>query len=775
MKRVKFRKSLVMNIIAVFLVFNILSILLFTYYVMAEEENKSLEYARNSLREIVEEKSELISIRFQQIENQAQMLGIWTEKLLQKGGYDQVLPDDYVFEEDGTISRKRDEDKSVQEQSNIIVSRTVEKSPELMEQINLTEELDRAFAQILENEDVTWAYIVTRDNLLRCSPYRSLNSVFQSDHDQIRDIFYTTADEENNPERKPVWTKPYADYLGTGRTMTCSQPVYDSDDQLYGVICLDLSIKNIESEYFEDFSLGKSGKAYWLDKSGNILYHTDYSDDAENGGQVYEKNIFEEEEISEEKEEVLQKAVAGGEGIEIIPSDEGRSLIVYEEVKAADSVLIIEIDMDEFRSQKTFDLKKAGLLIVIDLLLGGAFALILYFRFSLPMRKLVRGADRISKGDYGYIKEEESKGGEDYYEIAQLKQAFKSMNDSIEGYTETLLDRNREISTILETIEGTLMIVDVNGLIRVRSKASPGVHQEDIDRAIEQIKEQRTAFSEQTVVSGEVYRNRYYPIIKEDGRVDKIVVFSECITKNILMEKEVQQLEKMAGIGQLSAAIVHELKNALALIKGAAYILQIIDDGEKGKKEVDTIMKAVEEAENVMATLLDFSRKDSGKREMISLASMISQILLLSKKEIIGRNIQVDTRIDKNCYICSSGGEALKVILQNIIINAIQAVEDDGKIEISCGREKDCVWIRVRDNGGGIKVEPKERIFEPFLTTKKEGIGIGLWITKRLADSLGGRIEVSEPETGETEFTLYFPEDRDEEVRDNDKGADIAD
>ena len=72
-------------------------------------------------------------------------------------------------------------------------------------------------------------------------------------------------------------------------------------------------------------------------------------------------------------------------------------------------------------------------------------------------------------------------------------------------------------------------------------------------------------------------------------------------------------------------------------------------------------------------------------------------------------------------------------------------------------------------------MEPKERIFEPFLTTKKEGIGIGLWITKRLADSLGGRIEVSEPETGETEFTLYFPEDRDEEVRDNDKGADIAD
>ena len=91
-----------MNIIAVFW-FSILSILLFTYYVMAEEENKSLEYARNSCRRSWRKKSELISIRFQQIENQAQC-GNLDRKLL--GGYDLVLRSDYVFEEDGTSSRK---------------------------------------------------------------------------------------------------------------------------------------------------------------------------------------------------------------------------------------------------------------------------------------------------------------------------------------------------------------------------------------------------------------------------------------------------------------------------------------------------------------------------------------------------------------------------------------------------------------------------------------------------------------------------------------------
>ena len=106
------------------------------------------------------------------------------------------------------------------------------------------------------------------------------------------------------------------------------------------------------------------------------------------------------------------------------------------------------------------------------------------------------------------------------------------------------------------------------------------------------------------IVDGEVYKNVYYPIMKETGLFDQGVISSECITKSILLEKEMQQLEKMAGVGQLSAAIVHELKNVLALIKGAAYILDLLDEKKTGAKEIATIMKAVEEAENVITTLL---------------------------------------------------------------------------------------------------------------------------------------------------------------------------
>lgn len=762
MKKVKFRKSLAANIIVIFMVFNILSIVLFTYYVTIKEESKSTEYAKKSMQEIVDEKSELIAITFDRIKTQVGLLGIWTEKLLQDETISQDLSTEYVLRKDGTIVRKRDESVSITAQSNIMVPKTTVKTAELMKEINLTEELDEAFAQILEKEDVTWAYIATKDNLLRCSPYRKLQDDFTSDHSQIKDIFYTMANEENNPQRKPVWTPPYTDYLGTGWTMTCSQPVYDANDQLYGVICLDLAIDNIKEKYFEGFSLGESGKVYWLDHEGNILYHTDFSRVKADQGQVYEKNIFTEGRMSSERVNALKAALDEDSGIEVFGEDHSQKMMVHSQVPGTDSALIIEIDMKEYKTTNEFDLKKAGILIVIDLFLAAVFGLLLYDKFSRPMKDLVNSANRISKGDYSSIQAKQEDCEDTYYEISQLNQAFMAMNDSIESYTETLLDKNRQINTILDTIEGTLMIVDIDGMIKIQSKVSSGITQENITRAIAQVNEQKQYFTEQLIVDGEVYKNVYYPIMKETGLVDQVVISSECITKSILLEKEMQQLEKMAGVGQLSAAIVHELKNVLALIKGAAYILDLLDEKKTGAKEIATIMKAVEEAENVITTLLDFSRRDSSGSEMIHIGTLVNQILLLSKKETIGKNIDVRLDVDVSCYIYSSGREALKVILQNIIINAIQAVSCDGWIEISCHEIDSRVLIRIRDNGGGIRIEPKERVFEPFMTTKERGTGIGLWITKRLVDSLEGEIAVTEPTNGETEFVISIPKNRSE-------------
>lgn len=221
--------------------------------------------------------------------------------------------------------------------------------------------------------------------------------------------------------------------------MTCSQPIYDEEDELYGVICLDLAVENIKEKYFESFSLGETGKGYWLDQEGNIFYHTDYNDIAENQGQVYEKNLFEEESMSAEKEAALKQALSSDEGMELFMDDGTQKIIVYSKVSGTDSSLIIEMDMRELEAGTAFDLEKAAVLTVIDLFLACLFGVLLYFKFSRPMGRLTRSADKISEGDYSFINGTEI--DEDYYEIAQLNRAFRTMNHSIEQYTETLLEK----------------------------------------------------------------------------------------------------------------------------------------------------------------------------------------------------------------------------------------------------------------------------------------------------------------------------------------------
>lgn len=750
----KAKRSLTMTIIVIFLIFNVLSILLFTYYAKAEGDNSAVAYAKQSMQEIVNEKSKLIAIRFDRLETSVDLLGSLMEDALQEENINiSEISEEYIFNVDGSIKRRKNGSKNAEEQSNVLAVWTEKNKEQLMKEILLTEKIDGPMSIVLENEEVIWGYIVTKNNFLRVSPYSDLDEYFDNNHMQNEDIFYTMADAEHNPERKAIITKPYNDYLGEGWTITCSQPIYDGEDEMFGVVCLDVSMKKMREEFFAGFSLGESGKIFWLDQNGNLIYHSDYDKLSNVQGEIYDKNIFDLQDMSVEEESAIKEALSNDSGIILFEGLHGRQILVYSRIEDLNSSLIIQMDMNEFAAGERFDLKKLILLITVEILLAGIFALLLYGSFSKPMRKLVRQAERISEGDYGMIDED----GGNYYEIAQLNSAFNAMNQSIETYTETLIDKNREVSTILESIDDTLMIVDMEGNIGIRSKDSHSVSKERMKNALRRIERDKESFEEQFVQDGEVYKNVYYPIILESNEVKKVVISSKCVTNSTLMEKELQQLEKMAGVGQLSAAIVHELKNVLARIKGAVYILSMTSQTEENQDELQTISRAAEEAQNVITTLLDFSKKSSDESDMTSVSTVINQILLLSKKELIMKNIDVKLQLDDKCYIYSAGKEALKVILQNTILNAIQAVDYDGRIEISCGKDGEEVVICIKDNGGGIKVEPKERIFEPFLSTKEDGTGIGLWITKRLVNTLYGRIEIIDGRPNETEFKIVIP------------------
>lgn len=745
------KRSLTAIVIGTFLVFSVVSSVIFTVHIQKSGKEESIKYNRENLLEITREKSDQISVTFERIESKAELVGIYMEEAL-KEKEPPVLSDEYTVDENRTLTRKRDIEKNKNVQSNVIVPDVKEISPELIYEINVTERLDKYFEEIIQSEEISWCYIVTRSNLLRCSPYNELNKFFSDNHNQINDVFYVQANEENNPERKAIWTDLYNDYLGTGWTRTCSKPVYDENGELFGVVCLDFSVERMIDEYFSGFPLGETGKLCWISGEGDIYYHTDYGSIGAGHGETLAKNIYDIEKSEKRKNLISEILIANDSGIVSFDDEYGGKMFVYSPVSGTDSLLLMEIDEDEFGAFLSVDINGVAIVLLVNLLLAILFAIIMHQKFSQPMRKLVRQAEEISKSNYSLACFGENE--DDPQEIASLRKALRTMSEDIVEYTEGIVDKNREITAILDTIEETLMVFDSEGNVELKSKNEIALPKKYIVKALEKLKETHKSYSEQLILKGQAYKAKYYPIVKS-GSVERVVISCECITKSWLLEKELQQIEKMAGVGQLAAALAHELKNLLARITGAVYIIKMTERGNS--REIISIEKNVREAEELITTLLDFSKPGNKDVETVNIVTLINQILLLSQKEIIGKGITVDKDGMKECHADTDGREALKVILQNLIINGIQAVEVGGRIKITCENENDSAIVRIRDWGSGISAEPKEKIFEPFFTTKETGTGIGLWIVKRLTERLGGKIHISEETETGTEFVLTIP------------------
>ena len=331
--------SLVAVVIVTFILFNIFSFLLSAYYIKAEETSTSLNYAKESMLEIVEEKSELISIKFDRLKTNVKTVGALVEESLHTQMDTDTIPEDYIINENGIVTRRRDPQKQSNVQSNVLASCQSEARTALAREI-----------------------VVTENNFLRVSPYLSLEQYFDDNHRQNEDIFYTMAKTAHNPQRESIITKPYNDYLGTGWTVTCSQPIYDANDKMFGVVCLDVSIGSMANELFDGFSLGNSGQIVWLASDGNIYFHSAYSQSSNVQGEIFEKNIFTLDEVDAIEKEAFRTALSGGSGIKTFQDKKHNPCImVYAKIENLDSYLVLQMDMNEFTPRLHLDFQRMWL------------------------------------------------------------------------------------------------------------------------------------------------------------------------------------------------------------------------------------------------------------------------------------------------------------------------------------------------------------------------------------------------------------------------------
>ena len=219
--------------------------------------------------------------------------------------------------------------------------------------------------------------------------------------------------------------------------------------------------------------------------------------------------------------------------------------------------------------------------------------------------------------------------------------------------------------------------------------------------------------------------------------------------------------EKMADLGKISAGVVHELNAPLSVIVSAAQMIM----REEGVPEtvfemVARISSEAQRLSHLTKGLLNFGSFDATISD-VDLNLTIDFILNFLNFEAARRAVIVMKRLDHTLPTIRLDGNLLKQILLNIIMNALQAMEDGGGkllVETAHG-ETGSVRFIISDNGPGIPIKTINRIFDRYFTTKKpgEGTGLGLFVTKNLVENMGGNVEVTSRIGNGTTFTVSLP------------------
>ncbi len=223
------------------------------------------------------------------------------------------------------------------------------------------------------------------------------------------------------------------------------------------------------------------------------------------------------------------------------------------------------------------------------------------------------------------------------------------------------------------------------------------------------------------------------------------------------------QAEKLAALGRLTADVAHEIRNPLTALGGFARRLDKIVTGEKEKELTGILISEAGRLEKILKNVLAFSKDARFHLEKYDLPEIVRELLDACESSCAGRSIEVKLEEDDKLPQVLAYRDQIKQAINNIIINAIDAMPGGGVLTINTAvenlHEVPYVVLKISDTGPGIPEEKLPLIFEPFFSTKEigRGTGLGLPIAKKLVELHGGFIKAeSTPGKGST-FSLYFP------------------
>lgn len=262
------------------------------------------------------------------------------------------------------------------------------------------------------------------------------------------------------------------------------------------------------------------------------------------------------------------------------------------------------------------------------------------------------------------------------------------------------------------------------------------------------------------VIEGEekIFSYSIYPLKYGGEELNGAIVTFRDITREKQLQEKLIYRDKMQSLGELVAVIAHEVvRNPIMAIKTFIELIPTKLDNRDFRMQLSHhVPQELERISKLVSDLLEYARPRRARKEDVHVAGLLDEILSLFKRKFAKNNISIFSEVSPNTVICADR-QQLKQILINLIINSIQAIRDQGFIEINVAEQGDNCVLKVKDNGVGIPAQYLGKVMDPFFTLKKDGSGLGLSISYQLVKEHGGNIDIESKEGQGTTVTVVLP------------------
>ncbi len=243
---------------------------------------------------------------------------------------------------------------------------------------------------------------------------------------------------------------------------------------------------------------------------------------------------------------------------------------------------------------------------------------------------------------------------------------------------------------------------------------------------------------------------------RENGAQGGLLLFRD-ITELSRLKDEMEENRRLAAIGRLAAGVAHEIRNPLSSLKGYAFLFkEVFDKGSENYGIAEVMINEVDRLNRVVSELVELARPVAVSSRPVDLSKLVEEIAGQLSFEKGAEEVEIKTRIDSDLPEVNADADRLRQVLLNLGLNAIEAMDDGGHLDIGLSRMDGEVALSVSDTGCGMTEEQRHEIFQPYFSTKLSGTGLGLAIVNNIVKAHNGRIEV-ESEPGRTRFTVFLP------------------